>query len=59
MLEAVTGEEDHSKDTEIPMEANPGAKEDWVELAAPNLDATIAEEGDIRAMNAHLLNRLR
>ena len=38
MLEVVvTGEEDHSEDAEIPMEANLGAKVDWAELAIPNL----------------------
>ena len=31
MLVVVAGEEDHSKDVEIPMEANLGAKVDWAE----------------------------
>ena len=59
MLEAVTGEEDHSEDAEIPTEADLGAKVDQADQAAPNLTATIAVEGDIGAMNAHLLNKLR
>ena len=58
-LEVVTGAKDHSKDAEIPMEADLGAKVDWVEQATLNLTATIAEEGDIGATNAHLLNKLR
>ena len=59
MLEAVTGAEDHSKDAEIPAEADLGAKEDQVDRAALIPTATIAEEGVIGAMNAHLLNKLR
>ena len=58
-LEAVTGEEDHSEDAEIPAEADLGAKEDQVDQAALILTATIAEEGDTGAMNAHHLNRHR
>ena len=59
MLEAVTGAKDHSEDTEIPAEADLGAKEDQADLAMPILTVTIAEEGDTGAMNAHLLNKLR
>ena len=59
MPEVVIGEEDHSEDVKIPTEANLEAKVDWVEQAAPILTATIAEEGDTGAMNAHLLNKLR
>ena len=59
MLEAVTGAKDHSKDAEIPVEADLGAKEDRADRAVPNLTVTIAEEGDTGAMNAHLLNKLR
>ena len=55
----VTGEEDHSEDVEIPVEADLGAKVDQADQAVPNLTATIAAEGDTGAMNAHLLNRLR
>ena len=59
MLEVVTGAEDHFEDAEIPTEADLGAKEDWVEQAAPILTVTIAAEGDTGATNAHLQNRLR
>ena len=59
MLEVVTGAKDHSEDVEIPAEADLGAKADQVDLAAPILTATIAEEEDTGAMNAHLLNKLR
>ena len=59
MLEVVTGAEDHSEDAEIPMEADLGAKVDRADLAMPIQTATIAEEGDTGAMNAHLRNRLR
>ena len=59
MLEVVTGEEDHSEDAEIPVEANLGAKVDQVEQAALNLTVTIAVEGDTGAMNVHFLNRDR
>ena len=59
MLEAVTGEEDHSEDVEIPTEVDLGEKEDWADQAVPNLTAIIVEEGDTGAMNAHHLNRLR
>ena len=59
MPEAVTGAKDHSKDAEIPAEADLGAKVDQADRAAPILTATIAEEGDTEAMNAHLLNRHR
>ena len=58
-LEVVTGAEDHSKDAEIPTEADLGVKVDWAELATLILTATIVGEGDIGAMNAHHLNRLR
>ena len=58
-LEVVTGAKDHSEDAEIPVEADLGAKEDRADLAAPILTATIVEEGDIGAMNAHLQNKLR
>ena len=59
MLEAETGAEDHSEDTEIPTEADLGVKEDWVDLAAPILIAITAVEGDTGAMNAHHRNKLR
>ena len=59
MLEVVTEGEDHSEDAEIPAEADLGAREDWADQAALILTATIVEEGDIVAMNAHLPNRLR
>ena len=59
MPAVVTGEEDHSKDMEILAEENLEVKVDWVEPAMPNLTVTIVEEGDIGAMNAHLLNRPR
>ena len=59
MLEVVTGAEDHSKDAEILVEADLGAKVDQADLAAPILTATIVEEGDTGAMNAHRLNRHR
>ena len=58
-LEVVTGAKDHSEGTEIPAEADLGAKVDQADRAAPILTATIAEEGDTGAINAHLLNKLR
>ena len=41
------------------MEEDLGAKVDRADLAVPILTATIAEEGVIGAMNAHLQNKLR